>query len=150
MKLPGRKMKLLAAGLALLLAGAPRASAHEVVHEEGRQEAVVVRLAYEDGEPFANEAYEVFAPGGAVPFQSGRTDSLGRLLFLPDREGPWRIRAVSEEGHGVEFSVDAAGLSGPPRPPSPWGRWARIGGALALLGFLFWVAARFTRSQRRG
>jgi nickel transport protein len=36
----------------------------------------------------------------------GRTDALGRLVFVPDRPGLWRVRVFSEDGHGADFTVE--------------------------------------------
>lgn len=80
--------------------------AHEVLHSITKGSAVIVRLTYVDSAPFAFESYELFRPGESVPVQVGRTDHLGRISFIPDRSGAWRIRAFSEDGHGAEFSVD--------------------------------------------
>jgi len=100
--------------LALLLcAWLPgQALAHDLQHEIGEGEAVSVRLFYADGSAFAFESYEVYRAGEEVPFQVGRTDFLGRVVFLPDRAGTWRIKAFSEDGHGADFSLTTGEGSG--------------------------------------
>lgn len=102
---------LAALGLLALSAAAP-AWAHEVLHGVERAAAVVVSLTYADGTPFAYESYEIFLEGASVPCQVGRTDEKGRVAFLPDRDGRWRIKAVSDDGHGVEFSFEATAGGG--------------------------------------
>lgn len=92
---------------ALGLAWAGAASAHEVQHEIAPGKAVVVRLVYADGEPFAYEQYELFAQGRTQPVQSGRTDYKGRVLFAADDGSAWRLRSFSADGHGVDLSFDA-------------------------------------------
>ncbi len=100
------------AAMALLLA-AP-AQAHEVVNQVQRQQAVAVTLQYSDGEPFSYETYELYAGQGTTPVQTGRTDSQGRVVFLPGEEATMRLRAFSADGHGVDlrFKVPAASPEG--------------------------------------
>lgn len=142
-------LSLFAALLGLAI-GPPVAIAHGLRHEIARGEAVIVLLYHEEGDPFANEAYEVYAPGGLPPHQVGRTDAAGRLSFLPDRAGAWRIKVFSEDGHGLDIAIDAApgqvALGGPSRPLIE--RFARpIAGAGLILG-AFGVLALFTRGRR--
>jgi nickel transport protein len=80
-------------------------AAHDLRHTVENGEATVVVLYYADGKPFSYESYEVFRPGEETPFQVGRTDAAGRVVFIPDRSGRWRIRAFSEDGHGVDFET---------------------------------------------
>jgi nickel transport protein len=87
-----------------------RGAAHGVDHTVTRTDAVVVSLSHDDAETFSNEAYEIFGPGDVTPFETGRTDKLGRIIFVPDRTGKWRVRAFSEDGHGVDFTVDVDDL----------------------------------------
>jgi nickel transport protein len=94
----------------LICLTAARGAAHEVDHAVARTDAVVVTLSHEDGETFSNEAYEVIGPGDSNPFQTGRTDANGRITFVPDRTGTWRVRAFSEDGHGVDFTIDVDDL----------------------------------------
>jgi nickel transport protein len=81
-----------------------RALAHDLQHQIEEGPAVSVRLFFADGSDFAFESYEIYRAGEEVPFQVGRTDLRGRVVFLPDRAGTWRIKAFSEDGHGVDFS----------------------------------------------
>ena len=99
-------MKSFLALPAALLAGTLHA--HALTHTAQRGSAVVVELRYGDGSPFSYEAAEVFRPGETVPFLAGRTDANGRLAFVPDRAGDWRVRAFSQDGHGGELTVFAS------------------------------------------
>jgi nickel transport protein len=81
-----------------------QALAHDLRHQIDEGTAVSVRLFFADGSDFAFESYEVYRAGDEVPFQVGRTDLQGRVVFLPDRAGTWRIKAFSEDGHGADFS----------------------------------------------
>ena len=97
----------------LLCAWLPgRALAHDMLHQIAEAEAVSVRLFYADGSDFSFESYEVYRAGDEIPFQVGRTDLQGRVVFLPDRAGTWRIKAFSEDGHGADFSFSTGAKGG--------------------------------------
>jgi len=95
--------------LLLLLCGL--ASAHTVDYQiDGKQAVVVtVRLAEE---PAGYSEYELFAPDSAeIPFQLGRSDALGRIAFVPDKPGLWRMKVSADSQHGlhgqeIEIKVD--------------------------------------------
>jgi len=81
------------------------AVAHELQYSVEEGSAVTVKLFLADGGEFSFENYEVYRAGDELPFQVGRTDAHGRLVFLPDRAGTWRVKVFSEDGHGVDLSV---------------------------------------------
>lgn len=87
--------------------------AHELRRTVSHTGAVVIELSYADGSPFDFEQYEIYRPEGGVPFQVGRTDALGRVAFVPDAAGTWRLKAFSEDGHGTDFTfeTDATGTA---------------------------------------
>jgi nickel transport protein len=89
-----------------------RALAHDLLHQIAEAEAVSVRLFFADGRDFSFESYEVYRAGDEIPFQVGRTDLEGRVVFLPDRAGTWRIKAFSEDGHGADLSFSTDLKSG--------------------------------------
>jgi nickel transport protein len=136
-------MRTLIAALALCLF-TPAAWGHGLEHSVARSEAVVVTITHDDGSPFAFETVEVFAPGETVPFQQGRTDALGRVAFLPDSDGDWRVRAASEDGHGIDITVAATGA---PPPPADTGRLSRVVTGVSILFGIFGVIAVFRRRQ---
>lgn len=123
--------------LALLLAllAASPAAAHgvgaRIVSGPGR----VVEFYYADGDAMAYADAKVFSPeSGDVPYLNGRTDKLGRLAFLPDKPGPWRVEAKDAEGHLAKIEVP----SDQDYTPSRWREprtWA------LLLSLLFNMAA---------
>ncbi|MCU0254992.1 MAG: DUF4198 domain-containing protein [Acidobacteria bacterium] len=138
-------MRALWAIPAVLLAGAGHA--HSLVHTAQTGSALVVELRYGDGSPFSYEAAEVFRPGETVPFLAGRTDANGRLAFVPDRPGEWRVRAFSEDGHGGDFRVAAAA---DPSSPPPAAGLSTVGGlavGLSILFGLFGLWSLFVRKK---
>lgn len=115
--------------------------AHDLQYTVISGQAVVIKLFYADNSPFTFEAYEIYREAEKLPYQVGRTDSQGRIAFLPDRAARWRVKAISEDGHGLDFKVStdaAANLAGSEKPA--FERYSRIvigvGLILGLFGFL--------------
>lgn len=136
----------------LLAAGMSRpAIAHDLRHEESHAGgAVVVRLFFSDGSAFSYESYEVYRAGEKIPFQVGRTDALGRVVFIPDRPGVWRVRAFSEDGHGVDFSLSAAAGGRVTRSRRPLiERYPRVLTGLGLIFGLFGLANLYVLRKTR-
>lgn len=126
--------------LALVVLPAAGALAHGVAATVGHGGAVTVTARYEDGSPLAFAPCEVLPPGGPPAFQVGRTDRLGRVVFLPDRAGEWTVRITGEDGHGavVPVVVDAAlaaAAAGAPRA----GGGGRVGKLMTGVGVLLGV-----------
>ena len=79
---------------------------HEVLYSLEKREAVILKVYFSDGTPVAYAPYEVYAPSdGKTPWQKGRTDRMGYLVFYPVEEGEWRVRVLEEGGHGLDISV---------------------------------------------
>ncbi|MFY9261002.1 MAG: ABC transporter permease [Gallionella sp.] len=126
--------------LLLMLCGTP-AWAHEVKVEISKQGAVVVRLTYADGKPFAFEAYEIYQPSKAVPVQVGRTNAKGQIVFLPGAQTEWRVKAYSADGHGIDkmLKVEAGGGSssiGDSDLPRPLALLASLGIVFGVFGVI--------------
>lgn len=83
--------------------------AHTVDYDVKNGQATVVTTYLGDEEASYAE-YEVFAPAEtANPFQLGRSDARGRVVFIPDRAGKWlvKVKADSQHGvHGAQIEVD--------------------------------------------
>jgi nickel transport protein len=76
--------------------------AHQISMRQDQTQATRVTLSYADGSPFAYESYALYPTDADLPTQLGRTDALGRFLFIADGSGEWRIKAFSENGHGID------------------------------------------------
>lgn len=123
--------------------------AHDLHSSVGGGEAVVVKLYFIDDKPFAYEAYEVFREGETVPYQVGRSDALGRVVFLPDRAGEWRVKAMSEDGHGVDvvlYTDEAARIEVRDKPL--FERYGRILVGVALILGLFGLLNLYLRRKK--
>lgn len=134
--------------MAGLLALPALAGAHDLQYQVSGGQAVVVRLFYVDDTPFTFEGYEIYRDGEKVPYQVGRTDSQGRIAFLPDRAATWRIKAISEDGHGLDFklSTDAAAVLAESEKPF-YERYARIVVGVALILGLFGGLSLFVKRK---
>ncbi len=148
-------MKHLQAALkAALLAVALNATptlAHEVHLSQQTTQAVLLELTYADGQPFAFEAYELYPAGAEMPAQVGRTNAQGQLSFVPGKEGQWRIKAFSGDGHGMDqmlqVQVSPSGTQSPPSQETD--RPSRIILGLALILALFGAYQLWGRYKKR-
>ena len=124
------------------------ACAHEVLHRVSRDGAVVVELFYPDGTPFSFEQYEVCLRGDEWPYQTGRSDALGRIVFLPDRRGAWQVRAFSEDGHGIDITIDA-GPEDAPQAAAPSRSLRLVRTAIGIAAILAVFALLKVLARRR-
>jgi len=130
---------------AALLAGTLHA--HSLTHTAQPGSAVIVELRYGDGRAFSYEAAEVYRPAESVPFLAGRTDANGRLAFVPDRSGDWRVRAFSEDGHGGDFTVAAVAEGGSSPSSAGLGEVGGLAVGLSILFGLFGLWSLFIRKR---
>ena len=90
---------------------------HDLQHKistEGK--CVIVHFYFPDNTKFSYESFEIYKNNSKTPFQVGRTDALGRVVFCPDESGEWIVKAFSEDGHGkmVKVYVDNATATSTP------------------------------------
>lgn len=132
-----------------LLLASGQTLAHDLQHNVSGEQAVVVRLFYVNDAPFTFEQYEIFRDGEKLPYQVGRTDSQGRIAFLPDRAATWRIRTLSEDGHGMEFrlTTDAAAAVTSAEKPA-YERYGRIVVGVAVILGIFGLLNLFLKRRK--
>lgn len=135
----------------LLMLWAATAPAHEVHHRIEATQAVVVSLAYANGEPFAYEKYALYPAGQETPVQVGNTDAAGRVAFVPGATQRWRLQATSADGHGVnlEFVAPAAATAAVAAPPPETPRWQTAAFGMALIFGLFGLVQLFVRHRQK-
>jgi nickel transport protein len=122
--------------------------AHDLQHSIDEAAAVYVRFFFSDGNEFDFESYEVYRGGEEVPFQVGRTDARGRLVFLPDRAGAWRIVVFSEDGHGADLSLTTGARGGVEKADeSLLERYPRIVVGVSIIFGIFGVIALFAQGR---
>lgn len=122
--------------------------AHSLDYQVANQQAVVVSLSYEHGEPMREQAYQLFAPGDSEPYSIGRTDAWGRVLFLPEQAGEWRIKVADAEGHGIDAKIEIGAEQVVTRYEKPlFERYAKLIAGLGLLMGLFGSWALFVQRK---
>jgi nickel transport protein len=142
-----RHLLLVALALCALLPG--RALAHDLEHSIGEGKAVTVKIFYADGNEFSFESYEIYRAGDDIPFQVGRTDIHGRVVFVPDRAGTWRLKAFSEDGHGVDLSFTTGGENGIRDANEPFlERHLRLVVGVSVIFGVFGLVDLFLRRRR--
>lgn len=125
------------------------APAHDLQYAVGSGQAVVIRMFYLDDKPFSFEGYEIYRQGEKLPYQVGRSDAQGRIAFLPDRAATWRIKAVSEDGHGLDFTLATAAGARIAATDKPfYERYGRIAAGLAVLLGLFGLLKLYVRRKK--
>jgi len=103
--------------LAVSLAATAPMHAHEVVYEVHQTRATIILLSYDDGEPFSGARYEAGPVDSEKPALTGTTDRTGRVVIFGDAPGRWKLRAFSEDGHGIALEFDrGAGSDAEPAP----------------------------------
>jgi len=91
--------------IALLFIFALSLFSHDLSHKVLQQEAIVVSFSFGGEGDFSYQSYEVYPPNSDIPFAVGRTDKLSRVIFVPNSEGEWLVKVVSEDGHGKVVKV---------------------------------------------
>ncbi|MDO9575134.1 MAG: hypothetical protein Q7J55_01230 [bacterium] len=82
------------------------ARAHGVVYELKKDKTVIIKVAYDDGEPMSYAEVKIFSPHDTkIEYQNGRTDKNGCFAFLPDQIGEWKVIVNDGMGHGVVTEV---------------------------------------------
>ena len=133
------------ATLALALVAAGTLRAHDlVVRTEVTDSAVIVRAAYDGGDPASNADVSIYRPDEPdALFQQGRSDRNGAFAFVPDAPGDWRVEVDDGFGHRLEHTVaTGAGVGKPSVEPAAGPRWRDALTGVSLLigatGLLLW------------
>lgn len=87
------------------------ALAHGVRTEVKVGATTVVTFTHDDGEPLADTPFTVLAPRRGQPYLSGSTDRHGRVVFMPDEAGAWKVRVAGADGHGAVVTVDVDSMA---------------------------------------
>jgi nickel transport protein len=133
--------------LCALLGVLPSALAHDLQFTLDNRQASVIRLFYSNELPFAYEQYELYPPGQSIPAQVGRTDAQGRLVFLTDTAGQWRLKVFAEDGHGLDtmLTISASGEMDAQKPLIE--RHTRLLVGVSLIFGLFGLISLFYRRK---
>ncbi len=96
--------------LIFLISSIPSFS-HDIEHLVKKHNNVIeVNFYFGDGTKFSYQSYEIYSPDDKkIPYQVGRTDKKGRVLFFPEKEGKWEVKVFSEDGHGKNVILNFEG-----------------------------------------
>jgi len=134
----------------LVLAVAGHAHAHGMQHSIDEGAAVSVKFSFADGSEVSFESYEIYRAGDETPFQVGRTDVQGRVVFIPDRAGTWRLKVFSKDGHGADFSFTTGGEGGVREANEPFlERHLYVIVGVSVIFGVFGLVNLFARRRRR-
>ena len=129
--------------------------AHGVVYEVKEDKTVIIKVAYDDGEPMSYAEIKIFSPDNKnIEHQNGRTDKNGCFAFLPDEVGKWKVVVNDGMGHGVvtEVNVEKA-MKIEKTSYKAWSRWQGLITGLSIiwgltgLFFYFKVRKRITSNS---
>ncbi|MBS3743378.1 MAG: hypothetical protein KGY48_03390 [Wenzhouxiangellaceae bacterium] len=140
----------------VLMSLAATVHAHGVDYRVERGNAVVVHFSSHHDGAMVGAGFRVFSPDRQRIFVSGRTDTRGRAVFIPDAPGNWRLLMATEDGHGaeVEVVVDAdqvaARAAHDPDPSAgPAMKTGRLSATAAGVGYLFGLGGLLALWRRR-
>jgi nickel transport protein len=143
-----RSSVLLATGLVGCLF-AP-AAGHEIRCAVEERQSIVITVTEEDGTPCAGMSYIISPKEGGKSVQSGRTDIQGRVVFVPESGGSWKLNAFSEHGHGTEVSFVSGEQDVLLSSEKPFfDRYARPITGVSLIFGIFGVLCLFRRRRTR-
>ena len=109
---------------------------------------VTAQFATSAGEPLANAAVRVFAPGDLkTPVETGHTDAQGKFVFDADSDGMWTAEAST--GTEVARLMIRVGAGSPQQQQTRLPPMVVIG-AIILLGVMgWWFLLLGSRGRRR-
>ena len=118
--------------------------------EIDRQEAHVIRLQHADDTPLVDAEYELSVVGAEAPYQTGQTDALGRVVFIPGDVRQWRLRVFSQDGHGIDRTFElAAGTALPVHDAHSYSDITKLVLGVGILLVGFGIVMLFAKRNKR-
>ncbi len=108
---------LIAMALCCLLA--PSGWGHGVDGYVSPEQGYLIAAMYDDGEPMSYAAVEIKTSDSDLPFQKGRTDRNGLMMFKPDKPGLWQVEVTDGMGHRLALDVDVPAPDPEPTRQTP-------------------------------
>ena len=66
-----------------------------------------LEFLYSDGELMSYCEAKIYSPlDDKIAFQTMRTDELGRVAFVPNQQGQWRVIVSDNQGHRAEAKIN--------------------------------------------
>ena len=127
--------------------------AHGIVYEVKEDKTVVIKVAYDDGEPMSYAKIKIFSPDNKdIEHQNGRTDKNGCFAFLPDKVGQWQVIVDDGMGHRVTTKVEVEkGVKIEKTGYRAWPRWQAVITGISIIwgltGLIFYLKKRNTSNS---
>ncbi|MCX7760380.1 MAG: hypothetical protein N2Z81_04260 [Hydrogenothermaceae bacterium] len=122
--------------------------AHDLQYKlENTGQTVVIWFFFPDGSKFSYENFEIYREGEKVPFQVGRTDALGRVIFIPDRAGKWLVKVYSEDGHGKNIVIEVNKGGYTEKGSSVYEKFSKV---ITGVGIIFGIFGLISIFKKRG
>ena len=100
-------MKIIFALLILFCMNENPCFAHGVGYRESSLKSLTLEFFYSTGEKMSYCEAKIFSPRDSkFAAQSSRTDEQGRVAFIPDSVGEWRIIVNDGQGHQCEAKIN--------------------------------------------
>ena len=100
-------MKIIFALLILFCMNENPCFAHGVGYRESSLKSVPLEFFYSTGEKMSYCEAKIFSPKDSkFAAQSSRTDEQGRVAFVPDSAGEWRVIVNDGQGHQCEAKIN--------------------------------------------
>lgn len=121
--------------------------AHGVVDEVIKAKTMIIKAAYDDGEPMGYAEVKIFSPEvSKVEYQNGRTDKNGCFSFLPDQKGEWKAVVDDGIGHGFTIEIEVGEINNIKTVSKTFPHWQGVitglGIIWGLMGLIFYFRAR--------
>ena len=81
--------------------------AHGTGWREVELKAAALEFLYSDGELMSYCEAKIYSPlDDKIACQTMRTDELGRVAFVPNQQGQWRVVVSDNQGHRAEAKIN--------------------------------------------
>jgi len=115
------------------------------VNFEFFENAKGIKFFYEDGNPLSFAEYKIYSPDNKI-FSQGELDKLGRVLFLPNEPGKWKIEVDDGMGHGIIKEIEIKDVKNIVFSKSSYPLYLKIltglGIIFGLTGIIFYIIGR--------
>ena len=80
--------------------------AHGLVYDIKMAKTLIIKVAYNDGEPMSYSDVKIFSPDSTKEeYQNVTTDKNGQFAFVPDISGEWKSLINDGMGHALSKKV---------------------------------------------
>ncbi len=124
---------------------------HDIEHLIKKHNDVIeIDFYFSDGTKFSYQSYEIYSSEDKkIPYQVGRTDKNGRVLFFPEKGGEWEVKVFSDDGHGKNVILNFEGNKKiEEKNLSLYSKFGKIITGVSLIIGIFGILSLFFRRKR--